>query len=402
MTIPSHADLVIVGAGIIGVAVARDYLGRYPGKKVVLVEKAPHPAAHQTGRNSGVIHAGVYYPPESLKATFCRQGLDATLAYCRQHDLPYEQCGKIIVATDSQEAERLETLYANCQQNDLQPERWSAQMLSREEPAIRGSEGVFVRHTGITDYAVITRHMLANCQKNRNFSLITGTEVTAIEEQSDGVRLSLVREHQPTSMLCDNLVCCAGVMSDELIRAQGLPCDFSILPFKGEYFRLSSRFDDVTARLIYPVPDPAMPFLGVHLTRMIGGYTTVGPNAVLASGREAYERISVSPKEWYRLLRFSGLYPLLWRFRKAVVSELITSISKQAYARRIQKYCPSVTANDFAPYRSGIRAQAVRHDGTLMQDFHFVRSERVLHVANAPSPAATSAMPIARTVVDKL
>lgn len=398
----AHADLIIVGAGIIGAAVARDYLRRFPDKRVVVLEKETESASHQSGRNSGVIHAGVYYPPGSLKARFCREGLEETLSYCRQHNVAFEQCGKVIVASDQQEAERLDTLYQNCIENDLQPERWSGNKIAQQEPAIRGKEGVFVRHTGITDYRAITRHMLASCRDYPGFSLLTGAKVGHIDESGDAVTLGVSRHGRLTQLKSDNLVCCAGVMADRLIEAQGLRCDFAIVPFKGEYFKLSSRFDRVTRRLIYPVPDPSMPFLGVHLTRMVGGYTTVGPNAVLASGKEAYRAFSLSPANWYRLLRFPGLYPLLWRYRRAVASELVTSVSKQAYAKRIQRYCPSVSADDFTPYRCGIRAQAVHRNGSLMQDFHFVQTERVLHVANAPSPAATSAIPIARTVVDKL
>ncbi|WP_189406446.1 L-2-hydroxyglutarate oxidase [Alteromonas halophila] len=397
-----QADLVIIGAGIIGAAVARDYLARFPHHHVLMLERADRPAAHQTGRNSGVVHAGVYYPPGSLKSTLCREGLDTTLAYCRDHQLPVEQCGKVIVATDETEAQRLDTLYSNCKANDLQPERWSTRQIRSHEPAIRGTEGVYVRHTGITDYAAITRHMLSACKATGQFTLATGAEVETISEGADSVTLEVKQHARRVRVKSQALVCCAGVRADQLIRTQLGDCDFAILPFKGEYFRLSPRFDAVSSRLIYPVPDPAMPFLGVHLTRMIGGYTTVGPNAVLAAGREAYTCLDTSLAELGRILRVRGLYPLLWRFKRAVVSELITSLSKHAYASRIQRYCPAVTVDDFTPYRSGIRAQAVSRNGELMQDFHFVQTQRVLHVGNAPSPAATSAIPIARTVVDRL
>ncbi|MEW9796789.1 L-2-hydroxyglutarate oxidase [Alteromonas sp. CYL-A6] len=400
MTSPlSKSDVIIVGAGIVGAAVARAYLARFPTHRVVMLEKEAQCAAHQTGRNSGVIHAGVYYAPGSLKARYCREGLERTLAYCKAHDLPYEQCGKIIVATSPQEEARLETLFTNCEQNDLSPTRLTGQQIRDMEPAITGTAGVFVSHTGITDYAAITRHLLHECAQYSGFTLRYDTHVDGIDEQGDAVRCHVSQGGKKHVLSAENLICCAGLMADTLIRQQGLPCDFRILPFRGEYFRLSSRFDGITERLIYPVPDPAMPFLGVHLTKMIGGYTTVGPNAVLASGREAYNGFALSPSEWWRSISFPGLYPLLWRFRGAVVNELKTSLSQAAYARQVQKYCPDVTMNDFSPYRSGIRAQAVRQDGTLMHDFHFVRSERVMHVGNAPSPAATSAMPIADAIL---
>lgn len=392
-------DLIIVGAGIIGAAVAYTYCKKHPAARVMLIEKSAKPASHQTGRNSGVIHAGVYYPPGSLKAQYCRQGLEDTLRFCQDYDLPFEQCGKLVVATSDKEVEALDMIFDRCQQNDLSPERVNARGITGMEPHIRGEEAIYVSHTGITDYAAITACMLEQARLSGALEIRYQHAVCGIEEGDAFATITCECSGELHRYRAEKLIVCAGVYADSLIRQQGLDCGFSILPFKGEYFKLHARFDNITSRLIYPVPDPAMPFLGVHLTRMIGGYTTVGPNAVLAPGKEAHENHQTSVAELWRLGRSPGLWKLLWKYRQSVFSELATTLSKHHYASLIQRYCPAVTEHDFSPYRSGIRAQAVTHDGELMQDFCFVSSERILHVANAPSPAATSALPIARAIL---
>lgn len=395
-------DYIIIGAGIVGAAVAHRLSQRQPHASILIVEKESGPARHQTGRNSGVIHAGVYYPPGSLKARYCREGLERTMAFCRQFHLPFEQCGKLVVATNAVEQERLTELFERCQQNDLSPQRMSASEIRRAEPNISGVEAIEVRHTGITDYTAMTHCLLEQAGQHGRLSILYGVGVSQIEELSDSVRISLSQGGEHSCVRTAKLISCAGIYADSLIRAQGLECHFRMLPFKGEYYRLSDRFNGISQRLIYPVPDPAMPFLGVHLTKMIGGYTTVGPNAVLASGREAYDSLSLSIPEWWHSLSFTGLWRLLWQHRSAVGSELASSISKHVYARRVQKYCAAVTADDFSYYRPGIRAQAVSREGALIHDFLFVESEFCLHVANAPSPAATSALPIADAIADKV
>ncbi|WP_414827591.1 L-2-hydroxyglutarate oxidase [Alteromonas sp. H39] len=394
-------DLIIVGAGIIGAAVAYTYCKKHPAARVMLMDKGAEPATHQTGRNSGVIHAGVYYPPGSLKAKYCRQGLEDTLRFCSEHDLPVEQCGKLVVATSEQEIDNLNTIFERCQQNDLSPERVSASGLSKMEPHIRGEEAIYVSHTGITDYSAITSCMLEKACSTGALEIRYQHAVCGIEEGDAFTTVTCRRGDELKQFRADKLIVCAGVYADTLIHLQGLDCEFSILPFKGEYFKLHSRFDNITSRLIYPVPDPAMPFLGLHLTRMIGGYTTVGPNAVLAPGKEAYNNHQTSLAELWQLGKSPGLWKLLWKYRESVVSELATTLSKRHYASLIQRYCPAVTEHDFSPFRAGIRAQAVTHDGELVQDFRFVSSARILHVGNAPSPAATSALPIARAILDR-
>lgn len=394
-------DVVIIGAGIIGTAVLYEYQKRNPKHKIHLIDKETVSASHQTGRNSGVIHAGVYYPPGSLKSQYCRQGLEDTIAWCKDHHLPFEQCGKLIVATNHDEVGKLDNLYKNCELNDLQPERVNAKWLSKFEPNITGSEAIYVKATGITDYTAITNSLLAHATKNVNVTAQFSTRAHGIEESDACVSLITEVNGVKRRIDADRVICCAGVYADALIKKQGITPNFKIVPFKGEYYRLSSKFDNVSKKLVYPVPNPNMPFLGVHLTKMIGGYTTVGPNAVLAPGREAYDSLP-SYSEMLRTLSYPGLWRLLWQFKSSVVGEIKSSVSKAYYASLVQKYCPDVTENDFHYYRPGIRAQAVSKTGKMIGDFEFLATDRVLHVGNAPSPAATSAMPIARAIIDKL
>ncbi|MCW8092167.1 L-2-hydroxyglutarate oxidase [Alteromonas sp. ASW11-130] len=397
-----HFDFIVVGAGIVGAAVARQLAIQFPTKSIAIIEKEAKPAQHQSGRNSGVIHAGVYYPPESLKAQYCIEGLGATIELCEKNNLPFEQCGKIVVATNSIEEARLARLFHRCQLNGLAPRMLTKEQIGQKEPNISGTAGMWVKQTGITDFKRVTQCLLEKASDKGNITFYYSTEVDAIDETAEGMHLSLIQGKRTISVRGDLLVSCAGVYADALIRKQGLPCDFRIVPFRGEYYRLRSRFDTISNRLIYPVPDPAMPFLGVHLTKMIGGYTTVGPNAVLAAGREAYSGLKIDLLEWMRLASFPGLYKLLWHLRGNVVSELKTSFSKKQYIKQVRRYCRYISEDDLLPYRPGIRAQAVTLEGELLHDFKFVGSERALHVGNAPSPAATSAIPIAKAIVSKL
>lgn len=398
----SAYDFVIIGAGIIGAAVAHELSLRKPGCRVLLLDKAERAASHQTGRNSGVIHAGVYYPPGSLKATFCRQGLEDTLAFCKQHQLPFEQCGKLLVATDNRELQAMQSLFERCQQNDLQPEMLSAAQIRQKEPNIRAVGGFLVKQTGITDYQAITGCLLSLAAKHARLDVRYQHQVTSVQEHGDCVQVYTQTPAGNTRFEADFLINCAGIYSDEIIKSQGVACDFRMLPFRGEYFRLVDKYNAVSSHLIYPIPDANMPFLGVHLTKMIGGYTTVGPNAVLATGKEVYNGIFSRDAQWRSVFGKLDVWKLLWRYRKAAVKELSSSMSKTYYARLVSRYCPGITAADFMPYRAGIRAQAVDRQGNLIHDFKFVSSPLTLHVGNAPSPAATSAMPIGREIVSRL
>lgn len=395
-----YFDIIIVGAGIVGAATAWQMGLRYPNKKIAIIEKDSIPANHQSGRNSGVIHAGVYYQPGSLKAEFCRQGLEQTLYFCKQFDIPYQQCGKLIVATNQLEESRLTALYDNCTVNALSPDWIDKHQLTAMEPNIRGLSAVHVKHSGITDYIGITKTML-NLAKAAGAEVFYNHQVQQIDESQSKVMLQTLSSinHQ---FECDFMINCAGIYADELIRRQGLDCDFSILPFRGEYFRLAKRCDNLVNRLIYPVPDPELPFLGVHLTPMIGGYLTVGPNAVLALGKQAYGKFDVEPDALLSLLKYSGTWKLLAKHLRSGIAELRDSFYQAGYLTRIHKYCKLIQKQDLLPYRAGIRAQAVNQSGDLLHDFEFVKSARTLHVGNAPSPAATSAIPIAQNIVEQV
>ena len=398
----SAYDFVIIGAGIIGAAVANELSQKRPGAKILLLDKASQAASQQTGRNSGVIHAGVYYPPGSYKATFCRQGLEETLSLCKQYQLPYEQCGKLLVATEDTELPAMEALFARCEQNALSPQMLTAHRIRQMEPNIRAQGGFLVRQTGITDYKAVTNCLLKLAQARASVDIRFNHKVVQLVEQSESVNVVASSPAGEKVYQGGFVINCAGIFSDTLIRSQGLACDFRMLPFRGEYYRLTEKYNQVASHLIYPIPDPAMPFLGVHLTKMIGGYTTVGPNAILATGKEVYEGIFSSQSQWLDIFGKADIWKLLWRFRKSVMSELRSSLSKTYYAKLVSRYCPGITAADFLPYRAGIRAQAVDQNGNLIHDFKFISSPLSLHIGNAPSPAATSAIPIAREIVSRI
>ncbi|WP_394848505.1 L-2-hydroxyglutarate oxidase [Pendulispora brunnea] len=389
-------DLAIVGGGIVGLATALHVTERYPGLSVVVIEKESTLAAHQTGRNSGVIHAGVYYQPGSLKARFCKEGALATMQFCKDHGLPFEQCGKLLVATDPGELERMGALHERCIANGLTVERLDAAELVRREPHIVGVGALFVPATGIVDYGLVARTM-GKLITERGGEILTGTRVEAIREEPSGITIEAGRK----TISARHLVVCAGVMADRLAKMCGLDLDFQIVPFRGEYYRLGDDKNDIVRHLIYPIPDPALPFLGVHLTRMIGGYVTVGPNAVLAFAREGYRFGDVNYRDLSEMISYPGFRRVIRANLRSGISEMWNSLSKQAYLALCRRYCPELKLDDLTPYRAGIRAQAVLADGSLVHDFLIRETARSIHVCNAPSPAATSAIPIARELVTR-
>lgn len=388
-------DFCIIGGGIVGVATARELARRFPEASLVLVEKETALALHQTGRNSGVIHAGVYYPPGSLKARFCREGSRDTKAFCESHGIRYDVCGKLLVATDEREIGRLNDLETRARANDLDVERIDACALRDREPRIRGVGALLVRTTAIVDYREIT-YAMASDLVQQGADLRFDWPVAAIKEHSDRITVS----GASGSIQARILVACAGVHADQLARSCGLDLDFQIVPFRGDYFRLPDARNDIVRHLIYPIPDPALPFLGIHLTRMIDGSVTVGPNAALALTREGYGRLSLDVSDVAEMLRFSGFRKAMWGYRKHAIDEAMSALSKRRYLEACRRYCPELTLDDLLPHRSGIRAQAVRADGTLVHDFLIEATPRSIHVCNAPSPAATSAIPIARHLAD--
>lgn len=394
-------DYVIIGGGIVGLSTAWQLQARYPEKKVLLIEKESSYARHQTGHNSGVIHAGVYYAPGSLKAQFCKEGVAATMAFCDKHGIKYEQCGKLLVATNDLEFERMKALYERCQQNELTVEWLDADALKAREPNIVGVGALFVLTTGIVSYTEVCHKMA------EEFLALGGTvklshAVTAIEETVDSVTVHTLHEGQAVAFSADFLIACAGLFADRVAKMMDIDIDFQIVPYRGEYYQLPAKHNQIVNHLIYPIPDPDLPFLGVHLTRMIDGSVTVGPNAVQGFKREGYGRVNFSWADTWQMLCFSGFWRVTMKHFGSGIKETLDSWFKSGYLKRVQKYCPSVTLSDLKPYPAGIRAQAVLADGTLVHDFLFAKSQRSLHVCNAPSPAATSAIPIGRYICEKV
>lgn len=388
-------DIAVIGGGIVGLATALRLQAVLPGRTVSLLEKEDTLASHQTGRNSGVIHAGIYYAPGSLKAEFCRRGLEMTVAFCREHGLPYDQRGKLIVATSAPEMERMAALEDRARRNDLPLERLDRTELQRREPNIAGLGALFSPTTGIVDYGAVTRRM-ADLFTAAGGDLRLGTRVAAIRETPRTVTLDMGAEGM---LEARHLIVCAGLEADRLAAMSGLADDFRIVPFKGEYFRLAQRHDRVVHHMIYPVPDPALPFLGVHLTPMIGGYVTVGPNAVLSLAREGYGKLAFNTRDVADMLGFAGFWRTMAANLGPGLHEARMSLFRRSYLQACRRYCPGLELEDLTPHRPGIRAQAVMRDGTLAHDFLIRRTARTIHVCNAPSPAATSAMPIAEHVV---
>jgi L-2-hydroxyglutarate oxidase len=391
-------DQVIIGGGIIGLSTAWQLKRRQPCSQVLVLEKESHLARHQTGHNSGVMHTGIYYEPDSLKAEFCRAGLAATMRFCDENDIPYEQCGKLLVATNELEHRRMLELHGRAQRQGLDVALLDALELKSREPNIAGTGAIYVKDTGIVDYARVCTKMAERFQ-NLGGEIRLGCETITLHESADRVDIKL---KDGSSLSCGYLIGCAGLMADRVARMFNIDIDFRIVPFRGEYYRLPAARNNIVKHLIYPIPDPDLPFLGIHLTRMIDGSVTVGPNAVLGWKREGYGRINVNPRDAFGMLGFSGFWRLLRGNFVTGVRELRNSVWKRSYLKLVQKYCPSLQMSDLQPYPAGIRAQTVLKDGTLVHDFLFAETRRSLHVCNAPSPAATSAIPIGSHLCSKI
>lgn len=390
-------DIVIIGGGIVGISSAWQLKRRFPDAAVLLVDKEAALARHQTGHNSGVIHAGVYYAPGSLKADFCKRGAAQTIQFCREHGLLFDQCGKLLVATDALEYERMGVLQDRCVLNGITVERLDEADLRKSEPNITGLGALRVDQTGITDFPKICAKM-AGIFISLGGEIRTGYEVRDIEETGRQVRI----RGGSNDIQSRYILACGGLMADRLARMTGIDVDFQIVPFRGEYYRLPDRMNTIVRHLIYPIPDPDLPFLGVHLTRMIDGSVTLGPNAVLGWKREGYGRVNFDLKDCLEMVTFPGFWKVIGEHLGSGLQEIRDSVFKSGYLERVRKYCPAVTLKDLHPYPAGIRAQAVKRDGTLVHDFLFAESDRSFHVCNAPSPAATSAMPIGEFITDRI
>ena len=398
---PKVYDYLIIGGGIVGISTAWQLQQRQPDANILLLEKEKDYAQHQTGHNSGVIHAGVYYAPGSLKAEFCRAGVAATINFCQQHNIAYEQCGKLIVATNTVELERMHALYQRAQQNGLTLELLDAKQLKTHEPNISGLGAILVKDTAIVNYKQVSQQMAQNYSASGGESRLQ-YEVTDLTETAEGINVTALNNGEQHLFRTRYLISCAGLMADRITKMLNIDTDFQIIPFRGEYYQLPAKYNEIVKHLIYPIPDPALPFLGVHLTRMIDGSVTVGPNAVQGWKREGYGRINFNLRDVTEMLGFPGFWKVLAKNLRPGLHEVVNSLWKPGYLRQVQKYCPQIQLADLKPYPAGVRAQAVSSQGELIHDFLFAESKRSLHVCNAPSPAATSAIPIGNYICDKV
>ncbi len=391
--------MVVVGAGILGLAIARRLQTESGLTEVTVLDKEPVVAAHQTSHNSGVVHAGVYYAPGSLKATLCRRGMDLLRDYCAQHGLAYVECGKVIVARNAAELARLDEIERRARANGVPGlRRLTADGLREVEPRVVGVAALHSPRTAIADFAGVAR-ALAGEITAAGGTVRLGFEVVCVERRGGEVRL---RSRAGEEVVADRVVLCGGLQSDRLARLAGDRDGPAIVPFRGEYYRLVAAREDLVRGLIYPVPDPAYPFLGVHFTRRVAGGVDVGPNAVLALAREGYRRSDVSARDLRDTLAWPGFRRLARRHWRTGARELYGSLSRRAFVAQARAFIPELSTHDVEPAPAGVRAQAVDADGSLVDDFVISELGRVISLRNAPSPAATSSLAIAEHVTGKI
>ncbi|MFP4635719.1 MAG: L-2-hydroxyglutarate oxidase [Nitriliruptoraceae bacterium] len=391
-----QGTLCIIGAGIVGLALARELQARHPGAHLTVLDKEPQVGAHQTGHNSGVVHAGVYYQPGSLKARLCTQGRPLLKRFCEEHGLAYDECGKVIVATEEHELAALEELHRRGRANGVPGlELIGPDRLHELEPHAAGIAALHSPRTAIVDFAEVARAMAASLSE-RGVSVLTGCEVRGITQAQDRV----VLRTSAGELAFDHVVVCAGLGADRLARQAGDRRDPQIVPFRGEYWMLVPERRHLVNGLIYPVPDPSLPFLGVHLTRRVDGEVLIGPNAVLALAREGYRWRDVAARDVWETLRWVGFRRLARRYWRVGAAELHRSLHRARFARDAAAYVPELNPGDLVPAAAGVRAQAVARDGALLDDFSFTQVGRVSSLRNAPSPAATSSLAIAAMVAD--
>jgi len=386
---------LIIGGGLVGLATAWQLLRSGRTKTLTLLEKESRVGAHQSTHNSGVLHAGLYYQPGSLKARLAVEGIRAMTAYCREKDIPHEICGKVVVAVDESEVPRLHELEARGRANGLTGlRRLDRDGLRALEPHAAGVAALHVPEEGIVDYAAVCAALRDDIQ-TMNGRLATGAEVTALRETGDGWTAGTAGGE----FTGDYLINCAGLHSDRVCRLTGLDPADRIIPFRGEYYQLRPEAAHLVRHLIYPVPDAAYPFLGVHFTRLIHGGVEAGPNAVLAFGREAYRKTQVNARDLAEAISFPGLWKFLAHHPRMAWDEGVRSMSKKLFCQSLQRLVPELREADLTPGGAGVRAQAISREGELVQDFRLVQGPRALHVVNAPSPAATACLAIGKEVV---
>jgi len=390
-------DILIIGAGIVGLATAYTLTQQYPDKRITVLEKEAGLAQHQTGHNSGVLHSGVYYKPGSLKAVNSLAGRRAMLEFCDRESIPYKLCGKVIVAVGEGDESRLEMLHERGIANGIAVEVIGRDRLDELEPHAAGNRALYLPNAGIVDFRLVCDR-LAHRVRERGHSILTGAEVTGLTERDDSVAV----RSTAGDFAAAYVVNCAGLHSDRVAALGGTPPAARIVPFRGEYYRLKPEAEHLCNALIYPVPDSQFPFLGVHFTRTAWGEVECGPNAVLAFAREGYRKTDVNVGDLWETLTYPGFIKLGAHYWRMGAGEMWRSISKAAFVKALQRLMPEITAEQLEPMPAGIRAQAVAADGRMLDDFAFAESARMVHVVNAPSPAATASLSIGKTIVEKL
>jgi (S)-2-hydroxyglutarate dehydrogenase len=388
-------DYVIIGGGIIGLATALTVGGKHPKARILVLEKEQDLAQHQSGRNSGVIHSGIYYKPGSLKARFAREGNRSMIEFCREHGVKHEVCGKVIVASKTSELPLLDSLFQRGLDHGLAVARLAPEQVQEIEPHVRCVAGIKVASTGIVNYREVSAKYVELIKSNGG-TVQTDTRVERLRE----VNGSQVIETSHGEFEAGFIINCAGLFSDRVARLGGLNPGAKIVPFRGEYYELVPERRYLVKSLVYPVPNPDFPFLGVHFTRMIDDSVHAGPNAVLAFKREGYRRTDINCADLFETLTFPGFWKLARKYYRDGMMEMVRSVSKRAFVKSLQQLIPEVTEEDLVPAHSGVRAQAMMPDGKLVDDFLIMKGENSIHVCNAPSPAATASLEIGRAVAD--
>ena len=390
-------DFIVIGGGIVGLATARNLLQSYPRAKLLILDKESQWAFHQTSNNSGVIHSGIYYKPGSFKAKFCREGNISMTEFCNKYNISHEICGKVIVATKPQELSLLEDLYQRGLANGLKVEKISAEEVKEVEPHVSCIAGLRVFSTGIVSYRQVCQK-LVDMIRDDGGELLLKAHVTQIKDISEGKEIDTSQGIFATRMLIN----CGGLQSDRLAKLGNVDPQIQIIPFRGEYYELKPEKRYLVKTLIYPVPNPNFPFLGVHFTKMIDGSVHAGPNAVLSLKREGYHKTDFDMRDAAEIFSYPGFWKLASKYSKDGIQEIIRSFSKDAFVRSLQQLIPEVTANDLVPTHAGVRAQALKPNGQLVEDFLIIKDQKSIHVCNAPSPAATSSLEIGKAIVKEL
>ena len=391
-----NADIAIVGGGIVGLATAYHLTQKYKGKKIVVLEKESELAYHQTGNNSGVIHSGLYYKPGSLKAKNCIDGYHMLLAFCDENSIPYDLCGKVVVAMDKSELGRLRDLYDRGRENGLEGlEMLDAAKLKEIEPHLAAIQGIRVPQTGIINYKAVCE-TLARKIEEKGGEILLNTLVKSVEEKENEVQIVTNKNF----VECQMMINCAGLYSDEVAKMHLGDLDTKIIPFRGEYYELTTEAEHLVKHLIYPVPDPAFPFLGVHFTRMVEGGIEAGPNAVFAFKREGYKRTDFNFRDFFGSLAWPGFQKVMFKYWKTGFGEIYRSFSKRAFTKALQRLIPEIREEHLVEAPAGVRAQACDRSGGLLDDFKLITEKRAIHVINAPSPAATSSLSIGKTIAE--